>query len=122
MLPTFCELAKTPIPEKLDGISFVPTLLGKETQKKHDYLYWEFHEQGGKQAVLFEDWKVISLNLNKAEAKKRIEVFNLAKDPSEKNNVADANPEIVTRAKKLFTDSHVPSKFWKFGNKKPQLN
>ena len=120
MLPTFCELAKTSAPEKLDGISFLPTLLGKEQQKKHDHLYWEFHEQGGKQAVLFEDWKVISLNLNKAESKKRIEVFNLAKDPAEKNNVADANPEIVTRAKKLFTDSHVPSKFWKFGNKKPQ--
>ena len=120
LLPTFCELAKAKTPEKVDGISFLPTLLGKESQKKHDYLYWEYHGQGGKQAVLFDDWKVLHLNLNKVEAKRRIEVFNLGNDLGEKNNVADANPEIVARAKKMFTDSHVPSKFWKFGNKNPQ--
>ena len=27
-----------------DGISFAPTLLGQEGQKKHDFLYWEFDE------------------------------------------------------------------------------
>ncbi|MBM3892187.1 MAG: arylsulfatase, partial [Verrucomicrobia bacterium] len=39
----------------LDSISFVPALLGKDSeQKKHDYLYWEFFERGFSQAVLME--------------------------------------------------------------------
>ena len=52
MLPTFCELAGIEVPEATDGISMVPTLLGQpEQQRPHDYLYWEFYEQGGKRAV-----------------------------------------------------------------------
>ncbi len=48
-LPTCAELAGVPVPERCDGISFVPTLLGKANeQKQHAYLYWEFLERGGK--------------------------------------------------------------------------
>jgi len=51
MLPTFCELAGVTPPGDIDGISIVPTLTGKGTQKRHDFLYWEFSPRGGKQAV-----------------------------------------------------------------------
>ncbi len=50
-MPTLAEVAGTKSPENIDGISFLPTLLGKKKQAKHEYLYWEFHEQGGKIAV-----------------------------------------------------------------------
>lgn len=63
VLPTACELAGIPVPESTDGISFLPELIGKK-QKKHNNLYFEFHEQGGKQAVIEGDWKCIKLNVD----------------------------------------------------------
>ena len=55
LMPTFCDLAgvknyvkkytnKKKDMDYFDGISFAPTLLGQEGQKKHDFLYWEFDE------------------------------------------------------------------------------
>ncbi len=45
MLPTFAELAGVSAPGDIDGLSFVPTLLGAEAagreQAKHDFLNWE---------------------------------------------------------------------------------
>ncbi|MBD3383612.1 sulfatase-like hydrolase/transferase [candidate division KSB1 bacterium] len=44
ILPTFCQIAGRSTPENIDGISFLPLLKGTvEEQKKHEYLYWEFH-------------------------------------------------------------------------------
>lgn len=45
MMPTFAELTGTTRDIQTDGISFLPTLLGKGKQKEHEYLYWEFHEK-----------------------------------------------------------------------------
>ena len=51
VLPTCAELAGQGVPKGVDGISMVPTLMGKpKEQKQHEYLYWEFYERGGKQA------------------------------------------------------------------------
>ena len=63
VLPTFCDIAGVRVPRSADGLSFLPTLLNREEdQQKHDYLYWEFYEQGGKQAVREGNWKFIRLN------------------------------------------------------------
>ena len=51
LLPTLCELAGQKPPAEIDGISFLPALLGKREQKTHDFLYWEFPAYGGQQAV-----------------------------------------------------------------------
>ncbi len=64
VLPTFADIAGSEVPENIDGISFLPELLGKK-QKQHEYLYWEFHEQGGRQAVRMSRWKAVRLNVNK---------------------------------------------------------
>jgi arylsulfatase A len=49
VFPTVAEITGIETPGNIDGISFLPTLLGQqENQKQHEYLYWEFHEQGGK--------------------------------------------------------------------------
>ena len=56
ILPTFAELAGGDVPKDIDGISMVPALMGKSNgQKQHKHLYWEFHEQNGKQAVRIGD-------------------------------------------------------------------
>ncbi|MCJ7730381.1 MAG: arylsulfatase, partial [Sedimentisphaerales bacterium] len=65
-LPTCCELVGIETPPNFDGISMLPTLLGQtRKQKKHEFLYWEFHEQGKKQAVRMGDWKGVRLNVAK---------------------------------------------------------
>ena len=84
----------------------VPTLLGKEGQEAHDYLYWEFHERHGKRAVLKDDWKLVKVN-TRLSVEPKIELYNLEKDPGEMNDVASAFPEIVSELAKLMDEAHV---------------
>jgi arylsulfatase A len=115
-LPTVCDITEIKTPQNIDGISFLPTLLG-EKQEKHNYLYWEFLERGGKQAVRFGDWKGIRLNMNN-DAKAPIELYNLTSDIGEKNNVADENPEILEQIANIMDREHTYSKEFSFGFEK----
>jgi arylsulfatase A len=105
LLPTFAELAKQPSPKNIDGISIVPVLLGQKNAPSHPWLYWEFHEQGGKQAVRMGKWKGVKLNAA-ANPDGPIELYNLQTDVSEKNNIADKHPDIVTEIKKIMQQQH----------------
>ncbi len=107
VLPTFCDIAGVQKPAKTDGISFYPTLTGHGNQKQHDYLYWEFFEQGGKQAILRNDWKAVKLNVRDASIPVVFELYNLKNDPEEKVNVAKQNPEIVAEMERIFKDARV---------------
>jgi arylsulfatase A-like enzyme len=112
VLPTCCELAGVKVPEGIDGISLVPTLLGQgDRQKKHEYLYWEFHEQGKKQAVRFGDWKGVRLNVAK-NPNGPIELYNLKQDIGEKNNIAQKHPEIVEKIAGYMKTAWTRSEHW----------
>ena len=63
-------------------------------QKRHDYLYWEFHEHGGKQAVRKGKWKAIRLGVKK-NPDGPLELYNLQTDLYEKNNIASRHQDIV---------------------------
>jgi arylsulfatase A-like enzyme len=103
VLPTFCDIVDVEKPKDIDGISFLPTLHGvKSKQQKHDYLYWEFYEQGGKQAILKDNWKAIKLNLLDPSNEVIFELYDLSKDEGEINNVAGQNPQIVDEMEKIF--------------------
>lgn len=91
-LPTACEIAHVPIPEGIDGISFLPALLQKE-QPKHEYLYWEFSGRGGKKALRMNQWKAVINDINN-NPNPELELYDLNKDPGETNNVAKQNPGI----------------------------
>lgn len=114
--PTFASLAG--LADKYtetDGISILPTLLGNEAeQKQHPYLYWEFHEQGGKQAVSIDQWKGVRLGVNKAPDGP-IELYNLETDPEETTNIAEAQPEIVSKITGIMEEARVPSADFPFG-------
>ncbi len=94
IMPTLADITHSAIPtnEVTDGISFLPTLLDKGKQKEHEYLYWEFHEGGGRLALREGDWKMDVLNAISKD-KEKIELYNLADDLGETNNLANANPE-----------------------------
>lgn len=115
-LPTVCEIAQIKTPQNLDGISFFPELIG-EKQQSHDYLYWEFHDQGGKQAVRLRNWKGIRLNMS-YNAEAPIELYNLASDIGEEIDVANENPEIVDKIVSIMNKEHIYSKEFSFGYEK----
>ena len=106
--PTLRELAGAPTQADTDGLSMVPTLLGKPGQEAHTHLYWEFHEQGGKRALRKGKWKLILLKTGSI-AKPEPELYNLDKDPSEKQNIAKNNPEMVSELLKEMERSHTLS-------------
>ncbi|MFW6103895.1 MAG: arylsulfatase, partial [Bacteroidota bacterium] len=91
-LPTACEVAEAETPDNIDGISFLPELLGQQ-QKKHDHLYWEINIGGGRQAARKGKWKAIRYNVSEAP-EKPVELYDLSKDIGETNNVAGQYPEV----------------------------
>jgi arylsulfatase A-like enzyme len=110
LFPTFQQLAGIPVSKNIDGISIVPALTGRR-QRSHDFLYWEFHEQGGKQAVRVQDWKGIKLDVS-VRPDSPIELYNLKHDPGEKTNLASEYPEIVKRIAQIMKESHKPDPEW----------
>lgn len=113
VLPTVCEIAEIAPPTNIDGISMLPTLTGKGTQREHKYLYWEFYEGGGKQAVRMGKWKAVRNNINKVP-NAPIELYDVTLDPAEKNNVAQQHPETVQKVELYFSEAHEDSPVWKF--------
>lgn len=111
-LPTFADVIGEDTPENVDGISMLPTLTGKGKQKEHKYLYWEFHEKGGRQAVCMGDWKGVKYNVKSDSA--RIELYNLQSDPFETTNVADANPRVVKKIDQILQTARTESEVFKF--------
>lgn len=118
LMPTFAEIANVSeaVPDKIDGISFMPTLIGKK-QNQHEYLYWErpnYVKKGNtyeidkslwRQATRFGKWKALREHTTDS-----IELYNLEEDLSEKNNVADVYPDIVDKARKIFKIAHFEPK------------
>ena len=99
-------------PKGLDGINLLPTLLGHK-QAARPFLYREFHGYGGQQAVRVGDWKLIHRDLLGRKGKPAhptTELYNLATDPSEQDNVAASHPDIVAKLQTIMDREHVPSK------------
>lgn len=114
-IPTFSQLINA-VPPSTDGISFAPTLLGEAGQQQHTFLYWEFHEQGGKQAIRKGNWKAILLNVDQNNT--QAELYDLEKDPSEQHNVADVFPDSVRELKYLIQKARVPNPAFPFSFEK----
>jgi len=105
VLPTLAELTSATAPADIDGLSFLPTLLGEnETGRKqetHEMLYWEF---GNQVAVRMNQWKAIRPKKNGDW-----ELYDLDKDISETTSVADAHPAILAKMKAFAAAAHDPA-------------
>ncbi len=111
VMPTLADIAGVKMTNKIDGISFLPTLTGKGKQKNHEMMYWELNTGGGRVAVRMGDWKGVLYKSDKSTLKD-LELYNLATDEKETNNVAKANPEIVAKLQQIIKSAHVDSKIF----------
>lgn len=106
---TAAELAGAEVPDNLDSISFVPTLRGRSGQRQHEFLYWEFHEQGFSQAALYEGrWKGIRERRPDAP----LQLYDLRHDPGETTDVSARHPDIVTTLNDYLAQARSPSPDW----------
>jgi len=112
VLPTFGELLQVEVPKDIDGKSFLPTLLNKGNQIKHDFLYWEFPSYQGQQAVRMGDWKGIRKNIFKGNM--TIELYDLKTDPTESNDIALENQETVAKIEAIMKNEHTTAEIDKF--------
>ena len=108
---TLAEIAGTPPPQELDGISILASMHGQSQQLDDRFMYWEFYEKKGWRAVRFGNWKAVQ---NEMHAKEHlpIELYNLDKDIGETDNIANEHPDLIKKAEQLFAEAHTPSEHY----------
>ncbi|UBM58191.1 arylsulfatase [Marinilongibacter aquaticus] len=104
VLPTCADLLGEKLGGKVDGLSFLPTLLGKKGQEKHAYLYWEFPQNQGQQALRMGHWKAVRKDIQKGNM--HIELYDLDKDIKEQYDVSAEHPELVDEIAAIFVKEH----------------
>jgi arylsulfatase A-like enzyme len=104
---TAAEIAGVRPPEKTDGISILPTLLGKPQTNQHQFFYWEFHEKGSKQAVRMGDWKAV-----RPEVGKPLELYDLKTDVHEEHNVANEHMDVIEKVEAYLKTARTDSPRW----------
>ncbi len=108
VLPTLCDLAGVSPPDAIDGVCVLPSLLSEPQPALGSRpLYWEDHEQGFRQAARKGDWKALRNGFNAP-----IELYNLAADIGEQNNLAGEYPERVAWFEQYFKAARIPSPSW----------
>lgn len=97
LMPTFCELAGTETPLGIDGVSIAPTLTGKSTQRKREFI---IHEAGNGQSIIRGNQKLV-------RSKNKLMLYDLAADHAEQHDLADQHPEIVKELEALLLGERV---------------
>jgi len=112
-LPTAAALSGAKPPEKIDGLSFLPLLMGQSQTNRHDSFYWEFHERGFQQALRAGNWKAVRPQTDQA-----LELYDLKTDIGEKKNVAAEHPEVIAKMEQLLKNARTEAPEWPI--KKPE--
>jgi len=107
VLPTLADLAGAKPPANIDGISILPTLLGRKQNTTDRFLYWEFPSGGFKQAVRWKNFKAVRLAPDKP-----LELYDLDKDLAEQNNIAESNPDVVAKIQAYLKTARTDSPNW----------
>ena len=114
VVPTLIEIAGDTLPKNLDGLSVWSSILDQSKKLPKRCLYWEFHEQGGKQAIRWNNWKLVRLAVQEKGFHREVELYNLFKDPGENQNLAETQPQLVEKLIHLMDKQRVPSKNFPF--------
>jgi arylsulfatase A-like enzyme len=109
LMATAAELAAVQPPEEIDSVSFAPVLSGKPNlQQNHKYLYWEFYEQGGRQAVRAGRWK----GIREPWMTGAMQIYDLSIDIGETKNLAASRPDLVKTMTQYMEEAHQPHPNW----------
>ncbi len=105
MMPTFADIAETAAPENIDGISFLPALIGAEAaerkQELHEFLYWDYGSGSNlRQAARMGKWKAV-----RNTPDEDIELYDLYNDPQETSNIAENHPDIIKEISSILSNS-----------------
>ena len=108
---TLAELTKQPLPAepRLHQHAADAHRAATTSRQQHEYLYWEFYEQGCKQAVRAENWKAVRMPMLTGKT----ELYDLESDLGETTNVAAEHPEVVRRLEQMMDAAHVADPNWK---------
>lgn len=125
-MPTFADVAGLVPPAQTDGVSLVPTLTGKGTQRDRGYAYGEYFVnmknkvsaevfarkgvtgRGQQQYIRIGDWAGVRTQIK--DASDPIRLYNVAKDPHQDHNVASEpkNAAMVSRMTDLLLTARRP--------------
>jgi len=102
ILATLSEISGDPSVEETDGLSFLPTLLGREQEEKHGFLLWDFAGYGGQIAVRMGKWKAVKSDLRK-NPDAPFQLYDLEQDPSEQRDLAAKRPDILVQIEEILS-------------------
>jgi arylsulfatase A-like enzyme len=103
------DVAGVATPEGLDSLSFLPEATGDSAgQSQHEFVYFEFYEMGGIQAIRHEQWKAVRTPFHTGP----VQLYDVTVDPGEENDVSAEHPELVARIAAWMDASHVPDPRW----------
>jgi len=97
LLPTLMDVAGLTPPAETDGLSYLPTLMGRPDQQRvHAFLLWDFAGYGGQLAVRQGHWKGVWRDLRK-HPDASMQLYDLATDVGEAKDLAGEHPDVVAR-------------------------
>jgi arylsulfatase A-like enzyme len=108
--PTLCRIADVQVPAGLDGVDLTDIYEAKENKPHRKPMVWVFPEYGGQVAVRWGDWKVIRKNLQRPKQESAWELYNLSRDPQEKQNLATMHPELIAKAIDILKEETIDNK------------
>ena len=94
LFPTILKLAGGEVKPDWDihGTDLMPYLTGKNEGRPHETIFWKSNKH---YAVRHKDWKLVKQGA-------QMELFNLAEDLSESNDLANKHPELVQQLLKKY--------------------
>lgn len=112
IFPTLTQIGGLPAPAHTDGLSMLPIFISAKNQQKHEWLYWEFHEEGGRQAVRKGKWKAVRYHVKDANG--AVELYDLTTDWAETKDLSSVYPVIAKELGAIMDQAHTPSTVFPF--------
>ncbi|MEM1067716.1 MAG: sulfatase [Planctomycetota bacterium] len=95
VLPTIAKAVGADLQQEIDGVDLRPALNGGEL--KRDALYWHYPHYSNQGGFPGGAIRIGSYKLVERYEDGRVHLYDLQKDIGERDDIADANPELVER-------------------------
>lgn len=101
--PTLAKLAEINPKKKVewDGVDLSPLLFGDESLKERN-LYWIWNSNTDRWSLRYSDWKIVKYGTEEPQKPSDWELYNIAVDPMEENNLTEDHPEICSKLHEIF--------------------